>query len=171
MYTKFPAPVRFAIAVIAAGCVAADATGQPDELVTARLSPEVRSVIVQEMQAIDAAMRTIHSALVAGDHATVAREAHHIHDSFVLAQTLSPAQRDEIGRVLPPSFVAADRQLHQLAARLAVAAEESDAHLARLWFQEMTRACQACHAEHAAPRFPGLSPPAADDSGHHGAEH
>ena len=91
-----------------------------------------------------------------GDHATVASEARNIHDSFVLQQELSDAQRKEIGNELPPDFIKADRAFHVLAERLAQAGDNGNPALERLWFQEMTRACQACHTEYAGARFPGL---------------
>jgi hypothetical protein len=156
-------PVIVASAVLA---VTVAASAQDDTLATARLSPETRSLIIREMQALDAAMGTIHTALITGDHATVAREAHRIHDSFVLAQGLSPAQRSEIGNLLPPDFLVQDQQFHQLAARLAAAARDHDPQLERLWYQEMTRACQSCHAAHATARFPGLRASDRSDQDH-----
>lgn len=125
--------------------------------VTQALTPQTRAVLVREMQAIDAAMSRIHTALVTGDHATVAGRAQAIHDSFVLTQELSDEQRAEIGE-LPQGFIAADRAFHQLAERLTKAGEARDSRAERVWFEEMTRACLACHEEYAAGRFPGLSP-------------
>lgn len=125
---------------------------------TASLSAETRAVLIEEMQAISQAMGRIHTAVVTGDHPTVAEEARNIHDSFVLQQELSDAQREEIGTELPPTFIAADRAFHVLAERLARAGENGNPALERLWFQEMTRACQACHTDYAGARFPGLVP-------------
>jgi hypothetical protein len=127
-----------------------------DGLATAALSTE--TLLVQEMQAITEAMGRIHAAVVTGDHATVVEEARDIHDSFVLAQKLTNAQRTEISATLPAAFVAADRAFHGLAEKLMHAGEQSDPGLERFWLQEMTRACQACHKEHASARFPGLAP-------------
>lgn len=125
---------------------------------TANLSAETRTVLIEEMQAISQAMGRIHTAVVTGDHSTVAEEARKIHDSFVLQQELSDAQRKEIGTKLPSDFVAADRAFHVLAERLSQAGENRNPTLERLWFQEMTRACQACHTDYAGARFPGLMP-------------
>lgn len=128
------------------------------QLATASLFPETRAVLIEEMKAISKAMGRIHTAVVTGDHPTVAREARNIHDSFVLQQELSDAQREEIGTELPPDFIKADRAFHLLAERLAQAGDDGNPALERLWFQEMTRACQACHADYAGARFPGLVP-------------
>lgn len=136
-----------------------NALGAEQGTVTEALAPETRAILVREMRAIDAAMSRIHTALVTGDHPTVAGQAQAIHDSFVLAQELSDQQRAQI-RELPSGFVAADRAFHQLAQRLADAGEARDSRAQRVWFEEMTRACLACHEEFAAGRFPGLSPTA-----------
>jgi hypothetical protein len=140
--------------------------GHADEPVTARLSPETRALVIAEMQAIDDAMARIHSALVTGDHERIRREAQAIHDSFVLGQETTPQQRDEI-RALPHAFIDADRAFHAVAARLAQAGDDHDPALERFWFQELTRACQSCHTNHASGRFPGLRGAAAPETEHH----
>lgn len=137
----------------------------PEAPPTAALSAETRGLLVREMQAIAEAMGRIHRALVTGDHASVAEEARRIHESFVLAQELTDAQREEIATELPEAFVAADRAFHGLAERLAEAGERGKPRLERLWFEEMTRACQGCHAEFAAGRFPGLRSAEGDPGG------
>ncbi|MDT8319586.1 MAG: hypothetical protein RQ826_03585 [Xanthomonadales bacterium] len=124
--------------------------------VTAALSGETRALLIREMQAIDAAMGHVHRALVTGDHGTVVDQARSIHDSFVLAQEMSDAQRHEIHSRLPADFLQKDQAFHALAGRLVEAGRHADARLQRLWFGEMTRACQECHAQHAGARFPGL---------------
>jgi len=134
--------------------------------VTEALSPATRALIIREMQAVAEAMGRIHKALVTGDHATVTNNARAIHDSFVLNQELTPDQRSEISNRLPADFVAADRSFHALAGNLVQAGEGGDPTLERLWFEEMTRACQACHARFASGRFPGLVSERVDQSGH-----
>ena len=138
--------------------IAALGAGSQSQLATASLSAETRALLIEEMKAISKAMGRIHTAVVTGDHPTVAVEARNIHDSFVLQQELSDAQREEIGTELPPDFIKADQAFHVLAERLAQAGDKGDPALERLWFQEMTRACQACHTDYAGARFPGLVP-------------
>lgn len=148
--------IRITLAAIALSAVATVSAEEPADPVTAALSGETRVVLIKEMQAIAAAMGRIHTAMVTGDHATVQKEAGNIHDSFVLNQELSDAQRKEIGTKLPADFIAADRTFHQLSAHLAEAGKQKAPRLERLWFQEMTRACQSCHTDYAGNRFPGL---------------
>jgi cytochrome c556 len=125
-------------------------------LATEALAPSTRALLIQEMQALAAAMGRIHRAMVIGEYRAVATEAKAIHDSFVLAQELSESQRQEIQTTLPSAFVSADQNFHELSARLVDAATQEDARLERLWFDEMTRACLACHRTFAGKRFPGL---------------
>lgn len=132
-------------------------------MVTSALSPETRAVLIREMQAIDGAMDRIHTALVTGDHVTVVKEAQAIHNSLVLAQALSDEQRAEIG-ALPQHFLAADRDLHRLAEKLANAGKVRDSQAEQSLLAEMTRACLACHKEFAAGRFPGLAPAGVDET-------
>jgi cytochrome c556 len=145
------------IVLSSAACLAAEPS-----TVTDTLTPGTRAALIQEMQGIDAAMDRIHTALVTGDHATVSAEAKAIRDSFILAQVLSDEQRTEIA-ALPQDFLGADRAFHQVAERLVQAGETHDSQAERVWYDEMTRACLACHEAFAAGRFPGLTAEAAED--------
>ena len=132
---------------------------EPPAIATAELSPETRSLLIEEMRALASAMGVIHQAIVTGNHETVGQEAQKIMDSFVLAQSLTADQRHELHTRLPAPFVAADSAFHELAGRLSQAGGDHDPGLQRYWFEEMTRACQDCHATFAAERFPGLTAP------------
>ena len=61
-----------------------------------------------------------------------------------------------MGRTEP--FLALDRQLHEQAERLALAARSRDAELAASYVYELTDACVTCHARWAQHRFPPASP-------------
>jgi hypothetical protein len=157
---------RVALSRVALLLTFAACAGHAEEPATAALSAETRALIVQEMQAIDSSMAHIHAALVTGDHERIQREARAMHDSFVLQQALRPEQRAEI-MAMTPAFIDMDRAFHALAGRLADAADARDPALERFWFQELTRACQSCHADHARARFPGLREPSALESHGH----
>ncbi|WP_303905356.1 cytochrome c [Thiohalomonas denitrificans] len=126
------------------------------ETVTERLSPETRQILIEEMQLLASAMGPLHTAVVTGEHESVAQHARQIYDSFVLKQKLGADQRKEIG-TLPQQFIAADRDFHELAAHLAEAGEQQKPALERFYFEEMTRSCQSCHEDFAGKRFPGLA--------------
>jgi hypothetical protein len=150
--------VCLAAAIVPTAAFTSAGQGTGAEPVTTALSAETRVLLIREMQAIAQAMGVIHRGIVTGDHESVASEAQKIHNSFVLAQEITQAQREEIASRLPQGFIVADRAFHGLAAQLAEAGRQGDPRLERLWFQEMTRACQACHADYAGSRFPGLAP-------------
>lgn len=158
MLRRTPTPLAALLGAVALASAAGAGAEPPADPATAALGPETRGLLVQEMQALAESTGRIHRALVTGEHDAVAAEARRIHESFVLARELTEAQRREIRTTLPPDFLAADRAFHELAGRLEAAGEAGDPRLERLWFEEMTRACQSCHAEHAAARFPGLAP-------------
>ncbi|MDX1444390.1 MAG: cytochrome c [Gammaproteobacteria bacterium] len=141
--------------LIATLAVSAPVLAKPT-LVTEELPAETRQVLIEEMQAIAAAMGRIHTAMVTGDHAAVAKEAAEIKASFVLKQKLTKEQRHQIHEMLPQAFIAMDRSFHELAGELARAAEQEDTSAERATFERMSETCQGCHATFASKRFPGL---------------
>ncbi len=108
------------------------------------------------MNAILAASNRILGAIVRGQHDVVAEQARAIHDSFILEQEMTKADRRALLEAVPDSFVARDRTFHQLTGELAVAARAQNAPRQRELFADMVEACTACHARHAGDRFPGL---------------
>lgn len=144
------------------------------------LPDDLRALLVAEMVAIEAAMQRMLPALVRGELGTLASDAQAIHDSFILAQKLSPEQSRALGELLAPEFVVLDRQLHQGGADLARAAEAGDAERAAAIYGSMTAACVGCHRAYARERFPGLAaaahsddpaPPSAPAPEDHGGGH
>lgn len=126
------------------------------ETVTEGLSLETRQVLVEEMQLLASAMGPLHTAVVTGEHQSLAEQARRIRDSFVLKQKLSAAQKKEIA-TLPQQFISADRSFHELAASLAEAGDRQKPALERFYFEEMTRSCQNCHQDFAGGRFEGFA--------------
>ena len=131
---------------------------QSNEPFTSRLPPEVRALLIQEMQAILQSSQLVLDALVRGEHALNEQQAQLIHDSFILAQELTPAGHAALEAAAPPGFLALDQAFHELSARLADAARQRDSAAEQTIFAEMQQACIVCHAEHVADRFPGLAP-------------
>lgn len=148
-----------AICAFAAGPAGA-AEGEP---VGPKLTPKLKGLIVQEMQLVLQAMTEIHTAIVTGEHETVATQATKIHDSFIMTQSLTEQDRKDLMAAVPPAFVALDSELHQRAARLAHVAEQKDSELEAVFFAKMTEACVECHATYATDRFPSLSAGAAQE--------
>lgn len=127
-----------------------------DTEVGSQMPPRVKALLVREMQAVLAASQDIFAALVQGQHEVVADKAQAIHDSFILKQEMTPADRKGLMAAVPQAFVDRDRAFHKLAAQLAEAARNQDLEKQRAFYGDMLDACVACHKQHAADRFPAL---------------
>jgi hypothetical protein len=143
-------------AVLMVGLCVAGAAGA-DEPVGPRLPEHLRGLLQQEMIAIAGASHEILDALVTGHDEVVAERAQAIHDSFIMQQTLTEADRQTLKSTLPPEFMSLDRQLHATAAALAEAARRDDRLESHARFAEMIEACRSCHARFATNRFPDFT--------------
>jgi hypothetical protein len=139
---------------------AADAPSGPDDGVVEPVGPQlparVRGLLLEEMGALLGAAQQILDALVRGEDAVVAEQAQAMHDSFILAQQMTDADRQALLDAVPPAFVTRDRAFHELAASLAAAARAGDGARQRALFASMIDACADCHAAHATNLFPGF---------------
>ena len=83
----------------------AAAGAQAEEPVGPRLTPKLSDLLRQEMASVLLASQDILTGLVTGDHATVAERARQIHDSFILEQSLTEQDRQDLMAAVPPEFV------------------------------------------------------------------
>lgn len=134
----------------------AEVAASPGTAVGSDLPPKVRGLLLQEMNAVLAATKNIVDALVRGQHEIVAQEAQAIHDSFIMQQEMTPADKQALMGAVPKAFLERDQAFHQVSARLAAAARESDTGQQQKLFSEMVNACVECHSAHAIDRFPAL---------------
>lgn len=132
------------------------AAAQETEPVFPKLTPRLQELIQQEMVSILDAGHQILDALVMGDSAAVADQARAIERSFIMEQSMTEQDRQDLMAALPPAFVNLDRRFHQTAAKLAEAAENNDRIQAHAVFNEMIETCMSCHARFATDRFPGF---------------
>jgi len=151
---KAVAILTVTLAVLAASPVLAEPEPEP---VGPKLPAKVRGLLLQEMNAVLEATHDILDALVRGQDDVVAEKAQAIHDSFILKQEMTAADRRALKKAVPAAFVKRDKAFHELTAELAGAARDGDRARQRRLFGEMTEACTACHARYAPNRFPGLS--------------
>jgi len=133
------------------------AAGSGPEPVGPKLPTKVRGLLLQEMNAILEATHDILDALVRGQDEVVAEKAQAIHDSFILKQEMTAADRRALKQAVPAAFVERDKAFHELTAELAAAARDGDRARQQRLFGEMTEACTACHARYAPNRFPALA--------------
>ena len=147
----------FLSAALAAALLAGGAPAQTPEPVGPKLPEKLRELLLREMNAIEGASLSIQSALVRGEDARVAELAQQIHDSFILRQEMTEADRKALRAAVPKAFVERDQAFHALTGDLAEAAREGDAERQRALFGEVVSACAACHALYAGNRFPGFA--------------
>ena len=132
------------------------------------LSPELRALLKQEMQALQQGMIEAIPAYTSGDLPEVARIAQKMKDSFILKQAITRKQMHELHMSLPRSFLKMDHQFHYYAGMLAHVAEARKMELINFYFSKLTESCASCHSEHAKHRFPGFSSKKDSmDDGHH----
>jgi len=137
-------------------------TTKPDPAQT--LSPELRQLLIKEMQLIDKGMGDLLSAISIGDWEKSAALAGKIQHSFILKQQLGEEQMHELHEKLPEEFVRMDVRFHGTAGKLAAVAHHRDAELAGFYYSRLVEGCVNCHAAFAPQRFPGLAEP---ESGGH----
>lgn len=147
------------IALVSLFALASLAPGLAAEPVGPELTPKLRGLLIKEMVQIDQAMQEIFSAIVRGQHATVADKGQAIHDSFILKQSLTKEDRQDLKAAVPPEFLQMDAHLHELSASLAEAGRSEDTPRQLELFSRMTDACVACHSTYTTDRFPGLGTP------------
>ncbi len=138
----------FGLAVMAQPVAARD--------VTTELPAELRALLQEEMVQIDAAMKSIHSAMIRGQHQVVQAKGQAIHDSFILEQSMTPEKRKALKAAVPKAFLKLDQQFHQLARQLANSAGARNTAKQQEIFAQMTQACVTCHSRYVDERFDGL---------------
>lgn len=150
---------RSRTAVIAAGTVLGlglSAASLAAEPVRPDLTPKLQGLLKKEMIQIELAMHEIYSAIIQGRHAVVAEKGQAIHDSFILAQSLTDEDRQDLKAAVPPEFLQMDGYLHELSASLAEAGQSRDTARQVALYAQMTESCVACHSAYVTDRFEGL---------------
>ncbi|WP_166252881.1 cytochrome c [Marinobacter salicampi] len=128
------------------------------EPVTPKLTDKLSQLLQKEMRAVQGGMASIHSAMVMGQHESVAENAQQIHDSFILQQELTEQDRKDLMSAVPKGFIKLDKEFHKLAAALAEAGVNENTKKQRHLYDEMTRTCIECHGKYVSDRFPAVNP-------------
>lgn len=145
---KFLATVMLGLAVSTSSMAA--------EPVTPKLTDKLSRLLQQEMRAVQGGMTAIHSAMVMGQHESVAENAQQIHDSFILQQKLTEQDRKDLMSAVPKGFIKLDKEFHELSASLAEAGRNENTGEQLKLFSEMTGNCIQCHSTYVSDRFPGV---------------
>jgi len=133
---------------------------------TQSLSPDLRSLLNKEMQALQSGMQALIPAYVAGDMVKIAAIAKNMKESYILKQSITNKQKHELMEKLPKAFLHLDKQFHQRAGMLEHVAQERHSELVGFYYGKLLESCVGCHSQHASHRFTALKKPA-DDHGHH----
>ena len=120
------------------------------------LSPELRTLLSKEMQALEEGMKSILPAYISGDFVEIANIAKKMKNSYILKQTITQDQKHELMIKLPKSFLRSDQKFHEYAGMLNHVAEKKNLELVGFYYSKLTESCVSCHSEHATHRFPGL---------------
>lgn len=141
-------------ALAASLALGSPALAQTPEPLSPKLTPTVRELLRKEMLSVEDASKQILSALAAGDDARVAELAQGIHDSFILEQSMTPKDMEDLMAAAPEAFLEQDAAFHGISAALADAGRAGDTAKQHEEFGRMIAACTACHADYATDRFP-----------------
>ena len=120
------------------------------------LSPGLRDLLTREMLALQQGMMSVVPAYASGDWKQIEIIAAQIKNSYILQQSLTDKQKEELHSLLPPEFIEKDEHFHYLAGMLEHVAQAKKPELVNFYFSEMNQACADCHAAFAAHRFPAF---------------
>jgi len=152
-----------------AGFAADDEHDEAKHKSVENLSPELRALLKQEMQALQSGMVAVIPAFVSGDLSTVEKIARNMKDSFILRQAITQEQMHELHSTLPEPFIKMDQEFHYFAGMLSHTAKRKNLELVNFYISKLTESCVACHSQYATHKFPGLS--SGKTMGDHHGEH
>jgi len=130
------------------------------------LSPDLRNLLSKEMKALQDGMMSIIPAYISGNWGEIETTAEKMKSSYILKQSLTENQVQELHLELPPEFIEKDQRFHYLAGMLEHAAQSKKSELINYYFSEMNESCASCHAAFATHKFPALKPTENDEHAH-----
>ena len=101
------------------------------------LSPELREILKKEMLALEKGMMSVIPAYVSGNWTEIESIAHKMKASYILQQSLTDKQVEELHSSLPESFIKLDQQFHYLSGMLGHAAEKRKTELVGFYFSRL----------------------------------
>lgn len=163
--------VKWLAAIVMLGSLAAapsvlHAAGPEGTAQSVALSPELTSLLQQEMREIAAGVQAVGLALAIADWRAIEDTSAKIRASYIMERKLTPAQAKELEDRLPEGFKRLDAEFHQRAERLGDAAAKRDPEVVAFQYSRLLESCAQCHAAYAGARFPGFAGPAAQGHSH-----
>ena len=138
--------------ILVIGLVSSLFAGEPSDEIT-KLSSSLRSLLSQEMVAVEKSMKNIFTNIISADYENLKKEATGIQNSFILKKKLSKEQKHELHSKVSKEFIAMDKNFHEIAGKLANAAEFEDKKEVNKYFFQMTNTCVKCHSTFATFKF------------------
>jgi len=161
--------ITFLITLIPTMIFAAEALKQKDhEIKTGveALSPNLRTVLSQEMRALQSGMMSIIPRFISGDWTEIENTARKMKNSYILKQSLTKKQIEELRSGLPHAFIEKDQRFHYFAGMLEHAAKSKKPELVNFYFSKMNESCLSCHSKFATYKFPALKAKDTGEQGH-----
>lgn len=159
--------MRVCLRLICAVFIAFASINSYSESPVKKLSPELRSLLKQEMLAIQEGMKDIVPAFISGDLERVSIIAGSISRSFIMKKKITDEQKHELHKVLPVGFIEKDQKFHKYAAMLEHVSQEKHTELVSFYYSKMLESCLGCHSEYAEHKFPLLSDKTIEKGHHH----
>jgi hypothetical protein len=134
-----------------------EARAETLEPVGPKLTPRLKELLQKEMVEMLESATAITTALVTGDHDSVADNASRIFNGFIMKRSLTEKDKADLKRAVPPAFLQLDAAFHRTAEKLIAAAKSKDSQLEAFYFSKMLEMCMSCHTRYAFDRFPQLA--------------
>ena len=120
------------------------------------LPKELEALLLQEMNSLEKGLSQLMPEVVAGNWENIQSIGQQMHDSYILKQSLSKDQIQQLHRSLPGGFKRLDHQLHHSAGMMTHAAEKQNMELVNFYLYKVIETCVSCHSQYATDRFPQL---------------
>jgi len=125
---------------------------------TVSLPKELEQLLLKEMNSLEKGLSQLMPEVVSGNWKNIQDIGQKMHDSYILKQSLSKDQIQQLHRSLPEGFKRLDHQLHHSAGMMAHAAEKKNMELVNFYLYKVIETCVSCHSQYATDRFPQLTP-------------
>jgi len=134
------------------------AQGKHTETGELELSAGLMDLLRTEMREILSGVQSIPSGIARADWKEIADISKKIKSSYILAQKITPEQKQELQHRLPEYFKKMDENFHLEAGKLESAARNHDPQLVAFHYYRLIESCTSCHSTYATGRFPGFLP-------------
>ena len=122
------------------------------------LSPGLMNLLRTEMREILSGVQDIPTGIAMADWIKIADISSKIKSSYIMAQKITPEQKNELQHKLPEYFKKMDANFHMEARKLELAARKHDQQLVTFHYYRLIESCASCHSTYATKRFPGFMP-------------